>query len=177
MMETMCSKCPASSTASICLWPARFALRSLLLVQVVCTIAWCNLVVLLTCFYHPILLSISLLSSSHPTLLPHSLLSHPHFSLSHSYNHLTLPLCSSPPSPPLSSPLLPSPPLSSLPTPGNPNTDMLLFLFHVDGEERPTQLITHTQYQYGEVRHPCPIRGTLPHPSPPLLFCATTSLF
>ena len=44
-----------------------------------------------------------------------------------------------------------SPHLSSLPhssSTGNPSTDMLLFLFHVDGEERPTQLITHTQYQY-----------------------------
>ena len=115
MMETMCSKCPASSTASICLWPARFALRSLLLVQVVCTIAWCNLVVPLDMFlpsYSVVHLTPFFftphtppsLTPLTPTFLPFSLLQPSHSST------LLLSSLSSPllPSPPLSSPLLPS---------------------------------------------------------------------
>ncbi len=36
-------------------------------------------------------------------------------------------------------------------SPGCPATDVLLFVFHCDENEEPTQLITYTQHRMGQV--------------------------
>ena len=39
--------------------------------------------------------------------------------------------------------------------PGIQATDVLLFVFHTDKDDEPTELVTYTQHKVGEVRREC----------------------